>query len=428
VGGSFVATLYDYEFAPGVTNYYRTTAVPKGLYLPGAAGSNATSPDNAALDIVGDLGIRADLTMSNWAPGVFSTPVSKWNQNGVNQRGYALQMADVGKIQLVWSNDGTAVLSAQSTIAVPAIGGQRLAIRATLQVNNGAAGRTITFYTAPTIASGAWTQLGTAVVQGGTTSIFNSNSQAQVSGHSGSFAGGADSVAYQVHAVEIRAGIGGTVGANPDFTIQNNLAGSFTDAAGRVWTINGSAQILTVQGPTTIVPTPFERIWLKSTARSFLNQQVTVTDYTEPGRSARAGVTYVDARTLPIAQVELMTGRQVTLDIRTTDLAAAKRWDFLIASGDVLFLQTPAGCVVPSGYFRVDSINATRPWAHGGARYLSLPLVEVAAPGPDIVAAQSTWDSLITQYGSYDALLAAIGTSWDQYYALVGAPSETIVP
>ena len=210
-----------------------------GLILPGAAGANATTPDNAALDVVGDLDLRADVTMPDWAPGTYRTVVSKWNEVATNNRSYLLQVTDKGLLQLAWSNDGTAVLSAAS-IRVPAAKGQRLAIRAAIDVDNGAAGRTISFYTAPTI-DGPWTLLGTPVVQGTVTSIFNSNAVAEVSGHSASAAIAADAAPYVVHSVEIRDGIDGTVVAKPLFWQQPTGTTSFNDAAGRTWTVNSSA-------------------------------------------------------------------------------------------------------------------------------------------------------------------------------------------
>jgi hypothetical protein len=235
------------------------TTTPGGLRVPGLPGSNATTPDAAPLDVIGDLDLRADLTPYVWADGSFKTVVAKWNQDAVNQRSYLLQITDVGALQLGWSNDGTAVLAASSTVSVPATSG-RLTIRATLDVDNGAAGRTITFYTAASIA-GPWTQLGAAVVQAGVTSIFNGNASGQVSGHSLALPAAADVAPYTVHSIEIRDGINGTVVANPVFWRDAPPgARSFTDTAGRAWTVNGIAQL--VDG--TVAPGPWFR-WDTST-------------------------------------------------------------------------------------------------------------------------------------------------------------------
>jgi len=208
-----------------------------GLLLPGTSGNYASTPDNAALDIVGDIDLRVDLTADDWTPTADDSFITKWGSAG--QRSYILQNIVAGNLQLNWSADGTAALTATSTV-VPTPGPSgRLAVRATLDVDNGAAGRTATFYTAPTMA-GPWTQLGATVVQGGTTSIFSSTAPVEVGSQSG---GTGNMLAGTVHAAEARSGINGTVVANPDFAAQPTGTTMFTDSAGRTWTVNGTASI-----------------------------------------------------------------------------------------------------------------------------------------------------------------------------------------
>jgi hypothetical protein len=208
--------------------------IPNGLVLPGVVGNNATTPDNAALDIVGDIDIRADVTLNNWIGTAQQFLVTKWNA-AANQS-YVLWVDGTagGLVRLNWSSTGANSLSAPSSVAPTVPPGGRLAIRATLDVDNGAAGRTITFYTAPTI-NGPWTQLGAPVVQGGVTSIFSSSAILEA----GSFDGGSN-IAGTVHAIQVRNGIDGTQVANPIFWTQATGATSFTDAAGRTWTVNAS--------------------------------------------------------------------------------------------------------------------------------------------------------------------------------------------
>jgi hypothetical protein len=201
------------------------------LQLAGTAGANASTPDAAAIDITGDLDVRVDVDMP-WV-GDSGGLVGKYVETG-NQRSWILWNNGDGKLTLYWSTDGGNLPSAVSTVAVPVSSG-RLAVRATLDVDNGASGRTVTFYTAPTNA-GPWTQLGATVVQAGVTSIFNSTSPLKV--------GEALSpVAGAFYAAEVRAGIGGTPAANPNFGAQAEGATTFTDTAGRTWTVNGDAEI-----------------------------------------------------------------------------------------------------------------------------------------------------------------------------------------
>jgi hypothetical protein len=212
------------------------------LDLPGAStGDYAETPDAAALDITGDLDVRLDMSLANWLPPVTSGAtvemIGKFGFTG--QKSWFLGTRS-GRLFFEWSANGTDSLSASSTIApvIPGPGG-RMAVRVTLDVDNGASGNTVRFYTAPTI-DGPWVQVGDPVTQSGTTSIFNSTANLRI--------GNATSFTFNLplgrcHAAEVRNGIGGTVVANPDFTAQTVGAASLADSAGRTWTMNGNSQI-----------------------------------------------------------------------------------------------------------------------------------------------------------------------------------------
>jgi hypothetical protein len=88
--------------------------------------------------------------------------------------------------------------------------------------------------------AGPWTQLGSPVVQAGTTSIANTATALKV--------GDATNFAFtdalgRIYKAEVRSGINGTVVAAPDFTAQTPGITGFVDSAGRTWTVNGAASI-----------------------------------------------------------------------------------------------------------------------------------------------------------------------------------------
>ncbi|RSS51364.1 hypothetical protein [Streptomyces sp. WAC01280] len=209
------------------------------LRTTGQLNTGASTPDTAALDITGDIDVRFDATLDNWVPPVGAQHVDlagKFSSVG-NQRSWMLQSRE-GRIHLEWSPDGTTTIGAQSTVAPTLPPSRRMAWRAALDVNNGAGGWTVTFYTAETIA-GPWVQLGDPVTGAGVTAIFNSTTVLKV--------GDATNLLYaessgQVHAFELRNGIGGTVVANPYFAGQTPGAPSVTDSTGKVWMMaaNGS--------------------------------------------------------------------------------------------------------------------------------------------------------------------------------------------
>lgn len=221
-----------------------TTRVPgKFMELPGTNGDMASAPDATALGITGDIDVRIDLTTSYWT----SRDLCGKYVTATNQRSWAVQTNGDGTLVFRWSPDGTvaSALVVTSTLPLPTNPGRR-AVRVTLDVNNGASGNTTTFYTSDSI-SGSWTQLGTAVVLSGTTSIFDSTSAVEVGDNTGLTAAAdgtvSRAVAGEVHAFQLRSGIAGTVVANPDFTAQAAGATSFADTAGtpNTWTLQGSA-------------------------------------------------------------------------------------------------------------------------------------------------------------------------------------------
>lgn len=226
------------EFAPGagpldfIGDVYMT--------LDGSDPADATTPDHASLDVPGDIDLRWEGHLDNWANPDDPALIAKWNPTG-DQRSYMLAI-NSGFLDILWSTDGTLTnaLELFTDVPIPIISG-RLAVRATLDVNNGAGGRTATFYTAPTIA-GPWTQLGSTQTASGTTSIHPGTAVLQV--------GGATEPAFlvpvsgRVYAAEVRNGIAGTVVANPDFGAQAPGATSFADSTGKTWTLNGTAEII----------------------------------------------------------------------------------------------------------------------------------------------------------------------------------------
>jgi hypothetical protein len=209
------------------------------LDLPGVVGAHASTPDDASLDITGDIDVRVDAQLTNWLEPTdsFST-VELIGKSASGGRSWFLAVRSE-RLYFEWSADGSASLSATSTVVLPLTPSGRMAVRATLDVNNGAGGRTTTFYTAPTM-DGPWTQLGDPVTASGTTSIFNSSTAVRVGDATGFVF---TPPAGRILSAEIRNGIGGTVVANPDFTAQSVGATSFTDGAGRTWTVNGAASI-----------------------------------------------------------------------------------------------------------------------------------------------------------------------------------------
>lgn len=220
-------------------------------WLPATSSLDSmTTPDAAALDITGDIDVRLDATLLNWyladdelgsgATSILTELIGKFQTTG-DQRSWVMYTEN-GYLKLWWSEDGTtgtdSIATSTEKLPVPASG--RLAVRATLDVDNGSGGWTARFYTAASMDS-TWVQLGDDVTGGATTSIFASAALLVI----GSAINGTnyDMPLGYVHAAQVRDGINGTLVASPDFTAQTSGATSFADSAGRTWSTNGEAEI-----------------------------------------------------------------------------------------------------------------------------------------------------------------------------------------
>lgn len=249
--GTLSTTIVDdFEYTPNVENLYRLLApvffdsfqrnypVGAALVTVGTSTSYASTPDNAALDIVGDIDLQADFIADNWPPLADSTLVAKYSDS-TSQRSYRLDVLTTGQVRITWSTTGLNNFSLTSTIPAPTTIGQRIAVRATLDVDNGAGGRTARFYTASHIA-GTYFDLGAPVTVAGTTSIFSGSSTLTVgardSGATGRFSG-------KIFAARVRNGIAGTIVANPLFYNLAPGTTNFVDSAGRTWTVQPGASV-----------------------------------------------------------------------------------------------------------------------------------------------------------------------------------------
>lgn len=170
-------------------------------------------------------------------------------------------------------------------------------------------------------------------------------------------------------------------------------------------------------------------VWLKSLSRPFLNQLVSVQDVGDVRQEARGEVFRIVGRSAGIAVSDVRGGREYEMTVNTEDVAAAERLRFLVAGGDPLFVHVPLAeqDKVTPGYFAVGDVDRALAMRRSPRRYWTLPLVEVAAPGPDVFGSQITYLGVSTRYATYNALLAANAT-YNDLLNLFSSPSEVIVP
>lgn len=235
--------------------------------LPGrlslqASGARASTPDTSVLDITGDIDVRVLFEIDSWVFSGSNTHmplIAKWNTTG-NQGSWALAALDGGGFYFLWTPDGTSGSSISMATAAwdPSI--RRVALRFDLDTNNGSGQRVGRFWykdaTDPeSVDMGStlgWTQIGSSIVQAGTTSIFASTAELTIGTlHNGTL----PFVNWQsydgsVMAAQVRQEFSGTPRANPDFRTAGEVP--FVDSAGRTWSLAGGATLEAAQPSTAV--------------------------------------------------------------------------------------------------------------------------------------------------------------------------------
>ena len=196
-------------------------------------GNYLMTPDDPALDITGDIEIVANLNPDSWRPSTVQTVVSKILATG-NNASYRLsitQGANIGRLVLSYSLNGSTTFGQMSSVVVPSTAEWIKATRV-------AATGTIQFFTAGASVTEptTWTKLG-ADVPSNTGAIFSGAAPVWIGETpvvSAPFTG-------RIRRVIIRNGIAGTTVLD---VTEGNAAGwttgTFTATTGQVITANGT--------------------------------------------------------------------------------------------------------------------------------------------------------------------------------------------
>ncbi|MFE7094611.1 hypothetical protein [Streptomyces erythrochromogenes] len=208
------------------------------LMLPGGSANIASTPDHSSLDITGDIDVRAELSM-DWHSGIGQILMGKWSAVDGN-RSWLWRVFE-GWAYFVWSPTGLSSGALTAAVRIPDLP-RRAALRMTLDVNNGAGGRTASLYTADTLA-GPWTLAGTAT-DTGTTSIFSGSASLEIPMTQYTTTITRYPFVGRFHRAEVRSGIAGSVVASPDVRALAAGTTAWSDSAGRPWTLSGTAEIV----------------------------------------------------------------------------------------------------------------------------------------------------------------------------------------
>ncbi|MFC8199950.1 carbohydrate binding domain-containing protein [Streptomyces sp. NPDC057298] len=217
-------TPFRVSFPGGPVTYLEMTGVPDA----------ATTPDAPELDVAADLDVRWEGEADWYALGA-QFLIGKWGTAG--NRSYHLRVQD-GRLYLNTTSGGTAIDGggwANLPDGVP----RRAAVRATIDADNGAGGFVLRLYWATSLA-GPWVQFSDDLTASVPLTVFNGTAPLSLAPQQSDGASPGRTVTGRVYRAEVRSGIDGPLVAAPDFTAQPPGTRSFTDAAGRTWTLNGA--------------------------------------------------------------------------------------------------------------------------------------------------------------------------------------------
>ena len=215
-------------------------------YINGLSGTTFSTPDSSAISITGDISLVACAALNDWTPSAYQALIGKYDYT-INQRSYELGVNTNGTLLFSWSLLGVSDLSATSTVAPTIADGATLWVRVDFDVDNGALGRTATFYTS---ANGVtWSQLGSPVTSATATNIFDSTASLYI----GADNVGANNLAsgkfYRAQVFNGMIASGGVLAF--DFNPQVYRSGAtFLDSSANAATItiNGGAMVVTNTG------------------------------------------------------------------------------------------------------------------------------------------------------------------------------------
>lgn len=198
------------------------------LWLPGTASNKVTTPSSANLAITSDLDVRARIWFDSLTFGGDTDFVTRYESGSL--KSYRFGVSSAGYLRLVWSTDGSTTSADRTSTALlssVADTDDPIWVRAALDVDNGASGYTLNFYTSTD--GETWTRLGSEITTAGTTSVFNAAAVLEV----GSWLnGGAGRLTGGVFNAQVLDGIDGLAVFDADFSdLASASATTFAESA-----------------------------------------------------------------------------------------------------------------------------------------------------------------------------------------------------
>jgi hypothetical protein len=410
---SGACTLNDFEFAAGVTNYYRVSYVDTADVQRIGAGAFATG-NNVTLNPAIPAGVSAGdmlvLSVSHRNTSATITTPTGWTRvlNGASHMATFYRSYQVGDAAPSVAFSGGAAGDSCSAI-ITAWSNANPPTHVALQTNA----------SAQNVATPGGATAGTRVVW-----LMHEWKQSTGTGAS-------------LPTVQFEADPTGgfnTAGANAESQIMWRTLAS-TDArtilaSTTTWT-GGVAAVSKARlmyldrrsfvSQETASTTPaMVDVWLKNVLRPNLNRKVDPVQRIQVARKSRSGSFDIVGRTMPIAVTDVRGGREFNLTLFVEDYTERDELDNTLGTGDVMYLHIPPGKPTSSAYVLVGDTS----WSDETGLY-ALPLTEVAAPDGTLVGDTILWVDVIAEYATWADVIADEPT-WSDLLSQI-APGDTVI-
>lgn len=418
-------TLYDYEFSPGVVNYYRVITARDVTFVGAGAvatGNNATlAPALPGGRAVGDL-ILVNAVIHNSGVGSPNTPAGyTLLVNNSNQRIFGkldggaesapsvsysggvagptqAQTAVFRNVQLSVDRFATQLNSSQQNVPYPAL--DVLTTHSLLLFAGWKLNAWLSVATLPSLSGDAAAEIGDS-----------STTQSAIG------SGIVWDYVIQTTTTAVDVPTGSFIVSGGSSAISRGLTASLP------------ATLLTQTSSITPV---IDQVWLKSIGMPFLNRGFfCVSNVGDEEREDRTGLFEVINRNFPIAVTDVRQSREVSIDVITRTTQEWRDLDFILGLGAPMYLQTPLNYPLDSMHVVIRRTTKRRPLLQRTCgddwRVYTLPLREVAPPGDAIVGSTITWQGVINAYATWQDVLNG-ETSWFDLLQNIGTPADVIVP
>ena len=207
------------------------------LHLPGVASNDVSAPSITNYDITGDIEIEVGIAFATLTPA--STTLMLTREGVDPNRAWSFYLSSGGLLGLRWFPTGSAasqqiVVSTATLASVGITAGQRVHVKVTLDVDNGAGGYQVRFWYSTNNGS-SFSELGASPPPGvGTTSLPTVSRVLQINSSLS-----ATQLNANLYRAIVRNGIGGTTVFDADFTtgITSGGQGTFTESSANAATV-----------------------------------------------------------------------------------------------------------------------------------------------------------------------------------------------